>query len=467
MDSLDITYDRGTVAAPPPGSPVGPGPAKPMDDSMTKVKGPGTAGRASRGGLRGLLRRWRRGLLAMTILAAGIGGMIGLVATKPDVVREAKPERMWSVDTVSTTRADHRPEIQLLGTVVAGRSADLRALVGGTVAEVSPALRDGGRVRAGEPLLRIESLDYELVVAELRAALDEARAAQDAAVAERGTVAQELERASALAGRQALAQARVDDLRLSLQAADARVRQREAGVERLQAQLRKAETDLARTVLTAPFDAFVGQTNAEVGMRLSSADRVAQLSGAEGLEARVNLPTDAYGRLIADGQGVVGRQAMVHWTLGETRLQFPARITRVTDRIDTATGGVTVFVELEGNFLDQPLRPGAFVEVVVPDQLYAGVVKLPVTALHGDDRVYVVDGESRLKPVTVDVAARTSDQVFIASGLEPGSAVVTTRFQEIGPGLKVTVRGSDGPVGDLPQAAENPGTDGAGGEGTP
>ncbi|MFM2043641.1 MAG: hypothetical protein RLY86_2217 [Pseudomonadota bacterium] len=402
------------------------------------------------------LKRWRRLTVPVGILLTAVAGCAVLNATAPEVQREAKPERSWAVDVVATRRADHQPRIQALGTVAAGRSVDLRPLVAGTVEQVAPVLNDGGVVRAGELLMTIEPLDYELQVAETRALLDEARARLDEFRANVIAESQQLElrrreltRNEELFRRGAVAAPRLEQSQLAVQqmeqgftASEARVRQQQAVVDRLTAALTKAETDLQRTRLVAPFDGFIGSVAVEEGMRVGPGDRVAVLSGAAGLEVLVTLPTETYGRLAADSQGLIGRPAEVVWALGSSQFSYPAHVERVIDRIDTRTGGVGIFVRLDGNFLAEALRPGAFVSVNLPDRVYAGVVQLPPTALHGDDRVYVVNGEERLEARIVEVLSRDGGSVYIGAGLTDGDKVVTTRFQEIAGGVKVAIRGT-------------------------
>lgn len=457
MDSLDTTFRHGAETIPPLSTPRGMPSASPgLRPDHTSTSLPKRVG----GFVWRQIKRWRRVLIPIGIVIAAIAAFIALSATAPEVQREAKPERVWSVDAVVAERSDHQPKVQLLGTLTSGRSVDLRALVSGTVAEVSPALNDGGVVRQGDLLMSIEALDYELALAETKALLDEAKARLDETrvnvAAERQQLdlrQRELDRNQELFKNGTIAAPRLEQTQIavaqqeqSFTAAEARVRQQQAVVDRLTAALTKAETDLQRTRLVAPFDGFIGSVNAEQGMRVGPADRVAVLSGSTGLEALLTLPTDTYGRLVADGEGVIGRPAEVVWMLGETRLSYPAHVERVIDRINTATGGVGVFVRLDGNFIDAPLRPGAFVQVLLPDRAYAGVIKLPPTALHGEDRVYVVNGEGRLEARTVEVVSRDGGRVYIGSGLQDGDKIVTTRFQEISPGLKVTVRGETPPA---------------------
>ena len=85
-----------------------------------------------------------------------------------------------------------------------------------------------------------------------------------------------------------------------------------------------------------------------------------------------------------------------------------------------------------------PLRPGAFIEVEMPDRLYQNVVELPASALFDGNTVYVVEDE-RLRPKTVELVAAYGQEVLIHADLEDGQPVVTSRLAEIAPGLKVKV----------------------------
>jgi multidrug efflux pump subunit AcrA (membrane-fusion protein) len=85
------------------------------------------------------------------------------------------------------------------------------------------------------------------------------------------------------------------------------------------------------------------------------------------------------------------------------------------------------------------LRPGAFVSISLPDQVYHKVARLPESALYNTNAVYVVKGE-RLEERAVQLLARVGNDVLLRGELKDGDQVVTTRFAEIGPGQKVEVR---------------------------
>ncbi|MHA1523410.1 MAG: efflux RND transporter periplasmic adaptor subunit, partial [Alphaproteobacteria bacterium] len=84
-------------------------------------------------------------------------------------------------------------------------------------------------------------------------------------------------------------------------------------------------------------------------------------------------------------------------------------------------------------------RPGAFVEISLPDRSYRASVRLPETALYGGTLVYVaVDG--RLEARTVTVVGANGGDLFVTGDFTTGDAVMTTRLSQAGVGVKVEAR---------------------------
>ena len=215
----------------------------------------------------------------------------------------------------------------------------------------------------------------------------------------------------------------------------ARAEQQRATIARWEAALRRDEKDLQRTTITAPFDAFVVDVDVAIGQQVDKRDNLARLIGADGLDVRFHLSAREFARLAASGR-FYGRLVRVVWRLGDEAQEFEAVIQRQQSEIDPATGGVDLYARIKSTGFDSFLRPGAFVEVFIPDQSYPAVVSLPNAALHANDTVYkVVEGRLAIQHVTP--VMRQQGQVLVA-GIEPGTLVVTSRFPEMGPGLRVS-----------------------------
>jgi multidrug efflux pump subunit AcrA (membrane-fusion protein) len=129
----------------------------------------------------------------------------------------------------------------------------------------------------------------------------------------------------------------------------------------------------------------------------------------------------------------------VVWRVGGHQFRYTGRLDRIGARIDATSGGVPVFARLLGTGLSKPLRPGAFVAITMPDQMYRHVARLPESALYGADTVYVI-AAGRLEKRSVELVARVGNDVLLRGGIRDGDQVAVTRFAEIGPGQKVEVR---------------------------
>jgi len=424
----------------------------------------------SGGGLRAAVGRGVRLLFQLLIpIALLTGAYFGyqyLLATKPTVAPQPPQEAISPVRAVTVSHSSYQPQLTLYGETVAGREVQLRALVSGEVTETSPNLREGGEVAEGDLLLKIDPFDYEIALAESRAQIAETEArlkesegqirAEEAALErarEQLEIAErDLERAERLVdtgavSQQVLDQRRltvsqrqdaVEQLEINLTVQQARADQQRAALERLRATRRTAERNLSDTSLTAPFNAYVSEPNAEVGKVLSSNDAVATLIDKSWIEVRVTLSDAQYGRIVRTSGGVLGRPVEVRWYVGDEPFTYDAEIVRVGSQIASASGGVNVYARIKTPLEPTPLRPGAFVEVRVPDIEYADVVRLPQTALYNNDHVYVIE-DGRLARREVEQVGGTDGYVLVRGDLEDGETVAATRLARPGKGVKVKV----------------------------
>ncbi len=411
-----------------------------------------------------MTRRAARILLPLLLLAAAAAGAVALVLTRPAVEARAQSEKSWAVRVVTVEPGRRQPTIRRFGKIVAGRRVPLGMRVGGRVVWISPQLIEGGRLTAGEVLLRVDPFDYEIALREARAALAEARAklgeleaelaaARDleAIVAEQVAVARrEVERQEKLRGRNVATEKALDAARLELalrrvtlrenrrrqKTLEERVAQQRAVIDRREAAAERARRDLAATELRAPFEAIVGEVDIGLGRELRPQERIATLYDVAGFEIAFTLTDREFARLWP--AGLPGREVEARWRGAAGGFRLTGEISRLAGEIDAASGGVELRARITANPDDAPLRPGAFLEVRIPDLVYEDVVALPRSALYEGDRVYVVEND-RLQPRRVERVGRDGDLVLVRGALATGDRVVTSRLVEIGPGLRVRI----------------------------
>ena len=413
------------------------------------------------------MRRVLLVLVPIVLLAAGAVGASYLIRTKPRVEPAPPTERVWTVNSVPVRLSDVQPDIRLFGKIFAARQVQVRALVPGQVVELHPNLVEGGLVRRGEVILAIDEFEYRSALKESEARLAEARARIVEREAKRNAetqalkrdreilavLARDLKRASELRKRGNISIQSLDQKRLELSrqqraivlrrngidAEAARLEQEMATIERLDVAVQRARYDLQRTRLRAPFDGVFRNVTAQAGKRLGIADSVGNLIDTGRLEARFHISDAQYGRLTSTDRGVIGRPARAIWRVGQRKLVLKAVIARVGAQIDAASGGVELFARIDDREAALSLRPGAFVEVHIPDRVYPDVARVPETVLHPGNVVYGVEN-GRLVARRAEIVGRVGNDVLLRGELTEGEPLVTTQSVTIAPGLRVELR---------------------------
>lgn len=408
-------------------------------------------------------------ILMVAILAGSVFAMNRLIKSKPASKARHAFKTVYTIKATQVKRLDHQPEFVSYGQIEAARKVDLRSLVSGEVVSVSKKLQAGAMVSEGEALVEIDRFNYQGALREAQANLKETEArlleykarivsekskltsAKDQlAIAER-----DLARAKSLSKNGTMTTQQVEvrtlvysqrqqALNLSenmVKIEQARLGQQEAASERLQWRVAQAVKNLQNTVLKAPFTGIVRSSAVDVGKLLSANDVVVSLYEPGKLEAKFTLTDAQFGRLQNDDEGLIGRKVKISWSTGGQQQNYTGSIERIGADIDSSRGGIEVFAALNNTDSQFNIRPGAFVEIVVPDKVFIDTVKLPEQSIYNGKHVYVIK-DGKLNKREILIAAFDGEFVLISSGLKSGEKVLSTRIAEVGEGLKVLEEGA-------------------------
>ncbi len=280
---------------------------------------------------------------------------------------------------------------------VSGLGAELRGRILAVYVDV------GDPVETGNALFALDPAPY-------KAALDEARAGLALARAEHQSARHEERRVERLAQRHAASEAQRDQLATAEDAATARVAQMEARVVR-------AESDLERTLIRAPYPGTVVERRAHEG-DMAGPEPVVVLQERGPLVAVLNIPESTPVPVRA------GAPVLIH--APGLAAPIATRVNRVSARVDadTRTYEVRAIVEDESG----TIKAGSYV--------YAEIMATPAgprpvversALLMRDGRTYLFaldPGEERVRQVSVRAGAITDEWVEILSGADPGERVV-------------------------------------------
>jgi HlyD family secretion protein len=346
----------------------------------------------------------RGGVWIFAIAAIVLVSFLAVRLTKVLAVTPANANK--PVPTVSVTEVGISKvptTVSIIGTV--GARYDMPIGVEDAAGRVSSILVEAGdHVKRGQILARLNVSVLEPQVANLEAALEQARAEADLATAE-------YNRAEAVGASGALSVEETQRRKSTAATAAAKVKFAEA-------QLAESKAHLARADIRAPEDGIILTRNVEVGQTvLPGGDPLFRLSkGGEvemkGQVAEQDLP------LLSVGQ-------IVNVKLTGTAKVYPGRIRLLGAVIDPATRLGMARIDLSP---DPNLRPGAFAraEVTVSN---AERAVLPQTAVLTDERgsyVLIVNAQNKVERRAVRVSGIVQSGVTIAEGVAGTDKVIAT-----------------------------------------
>ena len=304
------------------------------------------------------------------------------------------------------------------GSVVPRTESELIPEVSGRVINISKALNSGGFFSKGDMLLEIDSLDYEV-------ALEQARAAVASAESEFANARKAHERQLDLASKQSTSESQRDDALNRMQFAQASLREAHARVS-------KAQRDLERTRLVAPFQGRVRSERVDIGQFVSRGTPVASLYSTDFAEVRLPLNDEELAFLELPLGGVSDPDAALPTAILRARFggrdhQWESTIVRTEGELDPQTRMVNVIAQVEAPYDTKgdrpPLAIGLFVEAEIIGRTRHDIFVLPRSAMQANKQIYIIDEDNKLQFRNVDILRAVGEDLYIVDGLAPGETV--------------------------------------------
>lgn len=374
--------------------------------------------------------------LPLFVLLAGFLAAAALIVSGPKI--EPQPSRNIAplVRIVEANPGKHRFVVTTQGTVSPRTESDLIPEVDGRVITMSPALVSGGFFTKGDVLLEIDPLDYEVALEQARANL--ARAESDLNNENKNHVRQ-----MDLIDRGAISDAEIDN-------SENRVAIAEAVLREATARLARAERDLSRTRVIAPYNGRVRSERVDLGQFVRRGEAIGTLYAVDYAEVRLPIPNIDLGFLdlplnVAGNELTNIVPVKLRTEFAGVQQSWDGRIVRTEGELDPATRMVQVVASV-ANPYDQasnraPLAVGLFVEAEILGREVDNVSVLPRSALREDNRVLLVDNNDQLVFREVRVLRRADDKVYIGSGLSRGDRICISPLQSSTEGMQVRVEG--------------------------
>lgn len=319
------------------------------------------------------------------------------------------------VEVAAAELREMAPSVEVSGTVVSLNDSRIASEIEGVLTWLAEV---GADIDAGDLIARIDPRLIQIEVKRARANVERLRS--DFEYRQR-----QLERTEELAAKNSASKTLLDEARAQRDQAQHSLTDASAALERAQA-------DLARTEIRAPFAGHVAARLASVGEFVNVGEDVVRLVDTHRIE--ITLPASiALTRYIKPGMRVPVKGG------GVEREHTVRTVVPVGD-------AVSRMVEVRLSAGDSEWLVGTPVQISLPSDTAVSTVAVPRDALVERGRqthVFKVN-DGKAEQVTVQISAVVGLWVGIADGLSPGDQVIVRGAERLAPGQAVEIIESTG-----------------------
>ena len=362
-------------------------------------------------------------ILPIILILAGIAGYRHFSSSPVEMKRKPPTKQAALVETITLTPGTHQGYVEVMGTVRPDREVLLKSRVTGEVVFVSPNFVQGGLIKKGETLIKLDESDYLIDLKKAASALEKA-----------------LSDMSLEQGHQKIAKEEfklLKDIQVSggISKSDLALRKPQlamslALVESARADVERAKLNLSRTTITAPFNAMILEKQVSQGTLLTTQGPVALLVDVDTFEVEALVPPDQLSVIRIDEEN--GSKAWVR-SQSSNSIRI-GKVVRTTGQINGQglMAGVIIHVPdplgLETADNISRLLLNDYVDIKIAGQLFENTCKVPRALLREGNTVWVYNKEEQLEIRTITPVWKEKDYIFIRNGLNPGDQLITSEL---------------------------------------
>jgi len=345
--------------------------------------------------------------------------------TKPKAKREKSQQQAKLVAVQSAVKSNVRAVIPAMGTVVPAQKVTLNPQVSGRIVSFSSDAIPGGILYAGQKVIGIDPNDYAAVCRQRESELATAQM----------NLKLEL-------GNQAVAKTEYDLLGEVVYEQDRELVLRQPHLESAQAALEaakaavsKAQLDLRRCSITAPFNAIVEEKLSEVGAYVSASTSLLTLTGTDEYWVEVSVPVSQLKWIdIPKANERDGSEVKIfHPAAWGKDTYRRGKVIRLMGSLESEGRMARLLVSVKDPLSlvsenkDKPrLLIGSYVRVEIQGEHINSVIGVKREHLHDGEYIWIMNEQDRLEIRPVEICFKGKEAVYIVNGVEAGEHIVTT-----------------------------------------
>ena len=383
-------------------------------------------------------RRWVINIvLSIAMITAGIAGAAYISKTAPKARKRPPVKMLPLVQVINVHPDEERILVPAMGTVIPARQIVLESRVAGEIVSIHPEFTVGGYLKKGSEVLQIDPQDYELALTLAKAKVKDAESKLKILEAEAAAAKDEWREINRNRAGKNKEPSPLLIKKPQLTAAKAMLIAEKADVE-------KAQLNLARTKITAPFNAIVRAKHVDIGSQVSGQDRLAELVGTDEYWIQASMPVDRLNWImIPRNSGETGAKARIFYRNG---IELTGTVIKLLGELESEGRMARVLVEIKDplglNFTEKkrpPLLIGEYVRMEIEGRQLKNVYRIPRAALRDNTRIWLVSNDGKLEIRDVETLWRDAQTVLLTDGLQPGEQLIVSDLSKPVNGIQVQI----------------------------
>ncbi|RLC05538.1 MAG: efflux RND transporter periplasmic adaptor subunit [Deltaproteobacteria bacterium] len=377
-------------------------------------------------------------ILPVCLILAGAAGWGYFKSRESKMKRKPPKKQAVVVETISMKPGNYQSSVQVMGTVMPDRQISIKSKVSGEVIFLSSRFVQGGVMKKGETLLKLDNSDYMIEVQKAQSALD--KVLSDLAI----------EKGSQLIAKEELklmneaSQSVVKATDLALRRPQ--LAQVKAAIKSARAELEKARLSLSRTIVIVPFNALVLEKQVDLGSLVTVQGTLATLVDVDTYRVEAQVPPDRLAALRTGKDS--GSVAQIYSQYSDQTWQ--GKLVRTTGRMSgkSRMAGVIILVSDPLGLKDKenraPLLLDDHVNVRIMGEILENVFSISRSILRDKNTVWMYNsGVLEIKEVRL--AWKEDTKVYIRSGITLGDIVITSDLSAAVKGMALQLTSGDRP----------------------
>ena len=360
-----------------------------------------------------------------TIIALSFVVIIWLKINKPEAVKSGPQQSILTVNASPVETRDYTVIISSNGSVSAKTSTSLVAQVAGEITGITNQFASGARFNKGDLLLTIDQRNFAAAVSSAKANLAQAEASLENNKASAEQAIKDWKRLG-FTGEPNNRVLRKPQL-------DAAQAQYDAALSSFQ----KAQLDLSRTKIRAPYDGSVVSKDIGIGQFVTVGTPLGSIFSNQGLEITLPVNQEEYAQLDLSGDANV----TLYSDLGGARHQWQGKLIRADQAFNVNTRQLNVTVNVSDSISNNglELKIGQYLNASIEGTIIEQAQIIPNSAVREGSYVFILsDNTLRRKDVNI---LWQDDNNTIVTNLTEKDMVVTTGLSGVVSGSKAKLAG--------------------------